>query len=568
MNFEDDIDHPEFNPDSRWPRRLLNVSDMTSYKWQPGNTYGGVSNPSSSVLSYTWGRWRLADDPSTDSLPVTGVLWQVPKVDPKHFTIKEFQRVLDNIVNREDKYDVATPFIWLDVACIPQWKHSAIADSEVGRQARIFRGAIKGYIWLTTADPATLANLFSKELHDKTRDPISDLQIFCHLLEDPWFWSMWTLQESFIQGQAYIIAGSDFGFMTGHKRPLNFYQVRGLAMHYTGDVSYTPQYDHRKIEVELSKFADMWLRSGLQGPLSASPMQVLACAFFRTSEYILDRVYGIMQIFGDDFRVGKACEAGDLEQMKSFTLEDLEDALGVLVVNRFPTISQLFCHDEIPLAGRAWRICGKASVPRPLAYESAQFNDNLATSSTTKETSQFHLKITTDCLGATTWGRFEGKACPLKTITHCLRSSSFAPEWSTMKCYFDAGVDLPAHTGDKGQRFCPLENLHPMIDHFGPTELMTVLLSTRVDLQVGKTCTMNGLLILRPGKAALKVHRNRRGWHSGLDAVGTLAWARVGVFQLEWYEERDKVTFQYMEEQADTLLGVSEHWGDADGIWG
>ncbi|KAL6407300.1 hypothetical protein AUP68_10130 [Ilyonectria robusta] len=539
---------------------------MTSYKWQPDNTYGGISNPSYSVISYTWGRWRLAENSCTDSLPVRGVPWQVPKVDPKHFTIKRFQRVLDIIVNREDKFDAAAPFVWLDVACIPQWKHSTIADSEVGRQARIFRGAIKGYMWLTTADPATLAMLFSKELHDKTRDPISDLQSFCHLLEDPWFWFMWTLQESFIQGDAYIIAGSDFCFMTGHKRPLNIYQIRGLAMHYTGDVSYTPRYDHRKIEVELSKFADMWRRSGLQGPLSASPMQVLACAFFRTSEHVLDRVYGIMQIFGDEFRVGKASEGGGPKQ--TFTLEELEDALGVLVVNRFPTISQLFYHEETPLAGRAWRICGRASVPRPLAYESAQFNDKLSTPGSRRETSRFYLKITTDHLDATTWGKFEGKVCPLTTITNCLKSPSFAPEWSTMECYFDAGAGVPAHAGNKGQRVYSLQDIQPVTDHFGPIELMAVLLSIRVDLEVGKTCKVNGLLILRPGKAALEVHRNRRGWYSGLDGVGILAWARVGVFQLEWYEERDKVTFKYMKDQVKTLFGVSEHWGDADGIWG
>lgn len=107
-----------------------------------------------------------------------------------------------------------------------------------------------------------------------------------------------------------------------------------------------------------------------------------------------------------------------------------------------------------------------------------------------------------------------------------------------------------------------------MIDHFGSTELMAALLSTGVDLQVGKICKVNGLLILRPGKAALEVHRNRRGWHSGLDSVGTLAWGRVGVFQLEWYEERDNNTFKNMKEQVKTLFGVSEHWVDTNGIRG
>jgi hypothetical protein len=63
-DFRDDIDHEEFGEDSRWPRRLLNVRNMTSYKWQPGNMYGGTSNPSFSILSYTWGRWRIRDQNS------------------------------------------------------------------------------------------------------------------------------------------------------------------------------------------------------------------------------------------------------------------------------------------------------------------------------------------------------------------------------------------------------------------------------------------------------------------------------------------------------------------------
>lgn len=149
---------------------------------------------------------------------------------------------------------------------------------------------------------------------------------------------------------------------------MHLFQVRGLAVHYDGSASYKVERDRSKGEEDFALFEDMWSRSGLQGPLSASPMQVLACATWRTCSFDLDRVYGIMQIFGDDFRVGKARSKRvvleDAETNESFTLLELEDELGTLVMERFPSISQLFQHEQAPILGRAWRICGRASVPR------------------------------------------------------------------------------------------------------------------------------------------------------------------------------------------------------------
>lgn len=68
------MDHPSFDLACPWPRRLLNVSNMTLYKWEPGNTYCGVSSPSYAVLSYTWGRWRIKDKESkVESLDIRGI---------------------------------------------------------------------------------------------------------------------------------------------------------------------------------------------------------------------------------------------------------------------------------------------------------------------------------------------------------------------------------------------------------------------------------------------------------------------------------------------------------------
>ena len=90
----------------------------------------------------------------------------------------------------------------------------------------------------------------------------------------------------------------------------------------------------------LEDFKKVWHHTGLSGGnFSASPMQVLAAAGFRTCEFDPDRVYSVMQIFGDEFQVGKARVddiANDAPQTKTFTRLELEDELGGLLLKKYP----------------------------------------------------------------------------------------------------------------------------------------------------------------------------------------------------------------------------------------
>lgn len=95
-------------------------------------------------------------------------------------------------------------------------------------------------------------------------------------------------------------------------------------------------------------------------------MELLASAAHRTCSFEHERVYGIMQAFGDEFVVGKAREPVKSAGRSIFTLSELEDELAALVMDRYPVISQMFVDEEAPLLGRAWRICGRASLPNEL----------------------------------------------------------------------------------------------------------------------------------------------------------------------------------------------------------
>lgn len=557
---QDDLDHPDFDEDDKWPRRLLHVPTMTSHKWRPQNSYAGISNPEYSIVSYTWGRWRIRDVHSqVEALNVKGVPWQVPKVNPNHFTAEQFERILHVIVGQSAKNYTggkATPFVWVDVACIPQWQHSVIADSEVGRQARIFRGAREAYVWLTTADPDGLCSLFSDNQDISPRNSASDLVSFCHLLKDPWFGSMWTLQESFIQQAAFILTNKGICTNPGRRRPIDLFLTRGFAV----DLLERRQYDRTKVTEELSMFREAWFRTGLQGPLSASPMQVLACAQFRTSEFELDRVYGIMQVFGDEFKVGKARAAKTKVPTKqSFELEELEDELGILILEKFPSTSQLFQHDMPPLVGRGWRICGRASVPRQLGFASGSFNDGLSMLNKEVFFPKPDCELSTIKCDSTTWATFRGKMCQFSDLVSCSRSTRFNPIWSEFHVYVDDGNHIATTDG---------ADVDTVIEAFGADSLMVLLLSARTTLEVGRTVNLDGLLLVRPGLQALNIHQSRRGWHPDMITTGLQAWARIGVCQTEWYEERSAEGRFMSTLETETLLGTSTEWVYQEGTWG
>lgn len=130
-----------------WPRRLLHVPTLTSYNWQPGNRYGNAVKPAYNILTYTWGRWELADTPvkeglEVESIPVKQVPWNIPRIDPNHFTTAQFLHVIrrqypiDSMVLEPD-----VEFVRVDVACLNQTQGHPTSNSERGRQVGIFSRA-------------------------------------------------------------------------------------------------------------------------------------------------------------------------------------------------------------------------------------------------------------------------------------------------------------------------------------------------------------------------------------------------------------------------------------------
>lgn len=155
-----------FDGIGNWPRRLLHVPSMTSLEWRPGNKYGGHVEPGYNAVSYTWGRYdldipgfrKIKEYRAVKAIEIDGVDWSVPRIDPKHFYVDHFQRLIRRTCEPVDDMEEKMDFLWLDVACIDQ-KNGPQKLAEIGRQAVIFHGAQRVFVWLTKVRGDSLSHI-------------------------------------------------------------------------------------------------------------------------------------------------------------------------------------------------------------------------------------------------------------------------------------------------------------------------------------------------------------------------------------------------------------------------
>ncbi|KAI0163614.1 heterokaryon incompatibility protein-domain-containing protein [Pestalotiopsis sp. NC0098] len=453
-----------------WPRRLLHVQSMQSFPWQPGNIYGDAKEPRYNALSYTWGRWALKDH---ENLEVTGidvqnVPWTIPRVDPTHFSKSEFQNVLltiaqclgTDIDEQGHTVEAESPpvdFVWVDVACIDQ-RFNQESYLEIGRQADIFRGASLVYIWLTgtTSDNLNEATFDIREfasearrnmphqhehstIHPFAREPdfepvwlsygFKSLKWLQALYKDPWFSSLWTLQEAFLRKDSRFLS-KDGSFASPMHR------IDEVSYHGSRD-SPAPQEDLRTLclaelvnlcqEIRPSVEANLAVRgikglvddpmgldtallldffdvSGLTALSRDNPMALYAAAVNRNPSNTLDCIYGIMQVF--NFRLGQSNPSVGMDV--ELTLPDLEDELGIALMSLSPVWSQSFKHvDERRKRGKDWRITRKAAFPEPAYSDCMPWAPERYVDT---------CKLDVELLNDTIWGRFQGSMCPFPAI--------------------------------------------------------------------------------------------------------------------------------------------------------
>lgn len=377
-----------------WPRRLLHIPTMTSYQRGENNTYNHCERPRYSILSYTWGRWekrqsgRQGDEPGSESIPVKGVTWKIPIIKEEHFSVRMFQ----NVINEMGRL-AGTDWAWVDVACIDQ-ENVPVKMDEVGRQASIFKNAWKAFTWLSHTPEEALVNAIAvieragPLLLDIRYTPgpcdysttksilhtVEDVkQVVEDILLDPWFSSLWTLQELFLRDDALIL-GQNGNIMAMkismmEEEPYLLLSTLRYELQVVMDEMLPLQQTERLcpddnmaniIQTLAKQLTSVIERRGFvsDGQFTAdNPNVQYSAAKFRQTMRPEDRVYAICQIY--NIRVGQTLRPHE----PAPELDSLIEEFGLAINARSPILGQLFVHTTLPQTGRSWCITQESEVP-------------------------------------------------------------------------------------------------------------------------------------------------------------------------------------------------------------
>lgn len=439
----------------RWPRRLLHVPTMTSYEWQPGNVYGPATSPLYNAISYTWGRWRVTADADDESpaddvvtpLVVHGIPWDVPRVRPHHFTSEQ----LLHAIRRSTGLGIhpsPVDFLWIDIACIDQRGDEPKSAAEVGRQALIFEGARHVYAWLSVSDQglrSTMREMIRMAKHvrrayERVRLGMVNLPwdiaydwirlgmvvgvgngSVAKLLRDPWFSSLWTLQEAFMRQDAIFLSregtpatapaikvDGDWPQKKGatpddsRNKPLI---LQRLVQYYREAYSLL---ELKSVPPKHSSVLRLLQQCGLSLLEWRHPLAIFIASGSRTCERDEDRVYGIQQVFR--FRVGKS--ALSHRQGSRYTLQELQVQFGEQLLRQYGLQSQLHSFTQPAPIGRGWLPNSSSILPDQIwSIESTYSSISKYSVTQPQVPSVLACLLSVQNVNGNAWGKFDGAMC-------------------------------------------------------------------------------------------------------------------------------------------------------------
>lgn len=525
---------------------------MTSHEWQRGNRYGHFTEPTYNVVSYTWGRYKLKEPsmPDVKAVGIRGLTWDVPRIDPAHFSDRDFERLIQKCTtHRSYKVEGMRPdslppeHLWLDIACIDQ-EDEKIKRSEVGRQATIFEHAETALLWLS--------HHITEQLGQSLRQFVGAVEQFESgaamgwartaaealdlVLQDPWFTSLWTLQEAFLRKDALLLSlqgecVSVKGYIKADLRLLTLCCIE-LSL---GSVPDVKKLIHASDWTDMIRLKCAIQKSGLGLLHSESPFMLYTGARFRRTQYELDRIYGIMQIF--DLRLGNTAQGAE---EKTFALLELEYQLGAALLEKWPIKSQLHVHMKPVALGQSWHISESSEFPALcLEFESSP-----------DEWFKAQCRLSTREIDDAIWGYFKGKACLFEEIAASWKHwSDFHPQraWPgrDVKIPTDHPLQWVALDATDALREAPssLKALNQLIIPRNETQhevCSTLVLMFGHEIIVLAMSQETGLILLRGQTGQLEY------------------WQRLGICQ--WSAEQT---------DDDFLLGRDPcRWWDLEGLFG
>ncbi|KAI0456527.1 hypothetical protein F5B21DRAFT_154806 [Xylaria acuta] len=389
----------------QWPMRLLHIPSMTSVERRDGNIYGphDEKEPGYNILTYTWGRWPAPGGPH---IPVSGTTWAIPAVDEAKFTVASFEEVIRKMGQIYD-------FAWIDVVCIDQENYDAKME-EIGRQVGIFANASQVYVWIWSLPTARLQDVYdditrcsaslqeldgtfrqlppfatSSVMYDDSAPRIaspegdelthsripqailSSLEASIKtLLGDPWFSSLWTLQEGLLRQDAIFL--SQEAECVQHRVDIACPEAEmfSLTSAFSTIRSALELYDTRCTEPSYGNLVDSVVRAidrcGFPASnLANNPNIQWAAAQYRNATNAEDRVYGIMALY--NIQVGDAVPNN--ANRKKPSLRELETDFAITLNTKSPLLGQLFVHAGPGRPrGKSWQISRDITFPHGFAY--------------------------------------------------------------------------------------------------------------------------------------------------------------------------------------------------------
>lgn len=220
------------------------------------------NHPEYTVVSHTWGRWKIFETDSDGSrqqvfIDIGGVPWPVPL--NSRFNVSELPQSLEKL-----KDLTHTRYIWIDLLCIPQaystgavpvtvqdFARDQVTKDEIGRQAEIFRNSKHAVAWFSDVEDfeclSSVLNWFTLDLlkfspgsEDASRVHtareaalVSTENKRIGLLEswrqlNSWFTSLWTLQELCLRPDMWMCS-RDWSFASVIQgQPISFRAIHAI----------------------------------------------------------------------------------------------------------------------------------------------------------------------------------------------------------------------------------------------------------------------------------------------------------------------------------------------------
>ena len=341
---------------------MTSVERIDSDIYPAGGLDTLVKEPPYSVLSYTWGRYeKRPRRPEYERLQISGIDWEIPPIAEAHFSVQDFETVIEELRRHHD-------FAWIDIACIHQ-EDEILKAAEIGQQARIFANARSAFIWLCRT-PGDIHerilrqtwSLWEMYWEDAQEDFVFDAGVenrFIEVLDaamvtiteisqDPYFSSLWTLQEYLYRPGASIIYAepgvhSSFSLSLGHLNQMMAFQsseaiqnrVKSI-INITGRMGYAPA----------------------SVPLYSNPHQSRAAAGYRTASIEQDRIFATMSAYRV---VTQASKGMSRRNPYSYSMAELRHAFATTLNEISPSLGQSFIHPTRPAPGESWKLPAQLS---------------------------------------------------------------------------------------------------------------------------------------------------------------------------------------------------------------